>query len=186
MDARMTKLITAIIYSVSLSVCFVTMVFAYTGYGICNYGGETVPAVVCYGPAVLKGTTVSGDLKVAGPLTADSVTAGSLTITGSAQMINSKVKGAVVITGNFNATNVNFNQTINITSDNIQLHHVKIKGSVMVSSTDSTPYVVIDCGSIISGDVVFSGKAGVIQITDDSIVQGRVHNGAMEFVKHKC
>lgn len=159
---------------------------AYTGFGICNFGKETVPTVVCYGPTVLKDTTVSGDMKVAGPLTAENISAISVTVTGSADITNSTIKGPVTVTGSLNADNVTFQQDLTLNAEQVHFNHVKIKGSVLISSGDKTPYLVMECGTSIKGTLTFQGKAGVIQITDDSIAQGKVTNGAMIFIKKKC
>jgi hypothetical protein len=174
------------LYAMFATLCMVSTVHAYTGFGICNFGTESVPAVICYGPAVLKGTTVAGDLKVAGPLTAENVSAGSLTITGAIDMQNSKVTGAVEVTGNLNANNVDFGKDLHLTSDNVVLHHARVKGSVLINSSSGTPYLVMECGTVIKGDVKFIGKAGIVQITDDSIMQGKLKNGSMEFIKKTC
>lgn len=166
--------------------CMVTNGYAYKGFDICNFGVETVSSVVCYGPAVLKGTTVSGDLKVTGPFTAEKITVSALNITGAADIIDSKVSDTVEVTGSLSAKGVEFAKGLTLTSDYIMLHKVKIRGSVTVNSSSNTPYMTMECGTTIRGDVTFTGKAGVIQITDDSVVQGKVNNGAMVFIKAKC
>lgn len=169
-----------------LTLAIANQAFAYTGFGICNFGKETVPSVVCYGPAVLKDTTVSADLKVSGQLTAVNISAGSLAINGATDIQNSKVTGAVEIIGNLNASNVNFQQGVLVTATTILLHNVKVKGDVVVTSTSDTPYITLECGTIISGIVKFIGRAGVIKITGDSAIQGKITNGSMIFEKRKC
>lgn len=159
---------------------------AYTGFGICNYGKETVPAVICYGPAVLKGTTVSGDLKVAGELTAVNISANSLSITGATDLQDSKITGTVEIAGNLNASNVEFQKGLNLTADNVSLHKVRVKGDVIINSNSENPHLVMECGTMVFGAVKFMGKAGVIEITGDSAIQGKITNGSMIFEKRKC
>lgn len=161
-----------------------TETYAYKGFDICNFGVETVPAIVCYGPAVLKGTTVAGDLKVTGPLTAEKVTVGALSITGATDLIDTKVTGTVEITGNLTATNVEFSQGLTLTADKVLLHKVKVRGPVNITSS-SSPNLTMECTSI-RGDVTFNGKAGIVQITDDSVVTGKVNNGSMIFLRSKC
>lgn len=162
----------------------VTQAYGYKGFDICNFGVETVPSVVCYGPAVLKGTTVAGDLKVTGPLTAEKVTVGSLNITGATDLIDTTVSGTVQVTGNLTATNVVFSKGLTLNSDKIVLHKVKVRGAVNITSS-SSPNLTMECTSI-RGDVTFNGKAGIVQITDDSVVTGKVNNGSMIFIKSKC
>lgn len=173
-------------FALLLELLFAQGAFAYTGFSICNYGKETVPTVICYGPAVLKGTTVSGDLKVAGQLTAVNISAGSLSITGDADIQNSKISGTVEATGRFSATNVTFQKGLTLTSSYVLLHKTNVKGDVIISSSSDTPHLVMECGTLVTGVVKFIGKAGIIEITDDSIIQGKIGNGSMIFEKKKC
>lgn len=160
--------------------------YAYEGFGICNHGKETLDNVICYGPTVLKETTVTGDVKVAGPLTAINVTAGSLTINGTCDLQNTKVKGAVEVIGNLNATGVEFQQSVTVQADDIYMSHTRIAGSMTVSALSKNPTITMECGTVIKGSLTFQGKAGVIQITDDSIVVGKITNGSMVFIKKIC
>lgn len=163
-----------------------TFTHAYEAYGICNYGKETVETVICTGPTVLKDTTVSGDVKVVGPLTAINVSAGSLTITGDVDLQNSTIKGSAMITGALNADTVQFKKDLQVAASAITLSHTRVAGSMTVSSSTENPYLKMECGTVIKGSLTFIGKAGVIQITDDSAVTGKIKNGSMEFVKKTC
>ena len=159
---------------------------AYVGFGVCNFGDQTVDSVVCYGPAVLKKTTITGDLKVAGALDAQHITVQGMDVAGAAKISDSDVAGPVSIAGNLTSTQVNFQKDLDVSGDNISLSHTNIKGSMTVHSKDNSPYVVMQCGTVIRGTVVFADKAGVIQITGDSIVVGKIKNGSMEFIKASC
>jgi hypothetical protein len=158
---------------------------AYNAYGVCNYGKEIVPSVICYGPAILKGTLVMSGIKVAGPVRAVDVMAGSIVITGSADIQNTKVKGPSSITGNVQANNVEFQQGLIVTGESIVLNRSRVNGKLSINSHTNKPRLVL-CGSFISDAVIFYGMPGLIQITDDSTVQGKVINGSMEFIKKKC
>lgn len=169
-----------IIFSLSVAA------LAYQGFGICNHGKETLANVICYGPTVLKETTVIGDIKVAGPLTAIHVSAGSLTINGAVDLQDTKVKGIVNVTGNLTATDTEFQKNVVLDATDINLHHSRVVGSMIVNSSSKNPNILMECGSVIKGSLTFSGKAGVIQITDDSIVVGKITNGSMIFIKKTC
>ena len=159
---------------------------AYVGFGVCNFGDQKVDSVVCYGPAVLKQTTIAGDLKVAGTLDAQHITVQGMSVEGAANISDSEVGGAVSITGNLTSNQVNFQKDVDVTADNISLSHTNIKGSLTIHSNSNSPYLVMQCGTVIRGTVVFADKAGVIQITGDSIVAGKIKNGSMEFIKADC
>ncbi len=160
--------------------------YAYTGLGECNYGKEVVPAVICYGPAVMKQTTVNGDIKVTGTLRAENITVHNMVIQGDVVLLNSAVTGTVNATGHVQADQVEFKKGVAIVGDNIILNNSKVNGLITITSSLNTPYLQLQCGSVVTGSVLFDGKAGVIQITGDSLVQGKIVNGSMEFVKRKC
>lgn len=169
-----------------LSLLSVTAAFAYQEFGVCNYGKQTLDTVVCYGPTVMKSTTVTGDIKVTGSLQASDVNAINLLIQGATDLKNSIVRGSSVITGSFHADHVEFKRGISVTGNDLVLSSTKVNGMVTVTSPDKSPYVQVQCGSTITGSILFDGKAGTVQITGDSLVQGKVLNGALEFVKRDC
>lgn len=171
---------------IALTLFAMPLAQAYEGFGICNFGKEEVPVVICYGPAVLKDTVVTGDVKVAGPFTANNVILGSMTITGTADMQDATVKGAADVTGQLTATNATFKKGLTVTADNVLLHHTVVKGSMVITAQTTNPTLTMECGSSISGTMTFMGKAGIIKITDDSIISGKIVNGSMIFTKKPC
>jgi hypothetical protein len=174
-----------LISSLYIFVLSTSLALAYNAYGVCNYGKEILPSVICYGPAILKGTVVMSGIKVAGPLKAVDVMADSLVITGNADLRNTKIKGPTSITGSLQANNVEFQHGLIVSSDSVILNHSKVNGDLSINSQANKPRLIL-CGTLISGAVTFYGMPGLIQITDDSTVQGKVINGSMEFIKKKC
>lgn len=162
------------------------LAYAYTGFGICNYGKETLPEVVCYGPAVLKETTVTGDLKVAGPLKAYHVVAGELEVTGTTEMEDSKINGEATVVGAFNVTKTNFDHGLTITGQEILFDHSTVTGDLRVISDNEKPIVELNCNSWVTGSIIFEGVPGTVKITNDSIVKGKLQNGEFEFVNQSC
>jgi hypothetical protein len=160
--------------------------YAYVGFGICNYGKQVVSSVVCYQPAVLKETTINGDIKVTGSLKADLITVHDVQIEGNVEIGNSQVNGDVNVVGSFFADHVAFNKSLAVTGTNIVLNHSKVNGLVIITSDNGTPYLQVQCETVIKGSILFDKKAGVVQITGDSFIQGKVSNGSLEFVKHTC
>lgn len=162
------------------------MSFAYTGFAVCNYGKQTVDSVICFKPTVMKGTIVKGDIKVTGTLTAENISARNLMVEGNANLSHFFVGGITNVTGNFTADTGEFKNGIAIVGSDITLKDSKVNGMVTITSKDNQPYLRVICGSVITGAVLFDGKAGIVQITGDSLVQGKVVNGAMEFIKEDC
>lgn len=159
---------------------------AYTGFGVCNYGKETIASVICYGPTVLKQTTVSGNIKVTGSLQAENISVQDIVVEGAVDIKNSQVTGSVNIVGSLMSDHVEYKKGVAVTSDKITLNHSTINGLMTVTSQQNSPYLQVQCSSVITGSVFFDGKAGVVQVTGDSIVKGKVVNGSLEFVKRTC
>jgi hypothetical protein len=174
-----------------LGIAFLTLVAAssanaYTGFGMCNFGRETISNIVCYGPVILKDTTVSGNMKVAGSLKADNATIGSITVDGTVSIESSRVKGSTNIVGTLSASGVEFMKDVSIVSDTVTLNNSKLDGSLKVTSEQTKPKLVLECGTIIAGNVTFDSKSGVVSMTGDAAVQGKIINGSQEFIQKKC
>ena len=175
-----------ILAGVLITLTMISVGYAYTGFGICNFGKETVTEVICYGPTVLKETKVTGNVNISGPLKAQDVSLGSMNITGSVDIEASMVTGPVEVTGAFKAQDVKFQKDLSLTAHDMLLRHSTVDGSITVHSSTSKPYLKIECGTAINGSVIFSGMPGVVQITNDSLIRGKLENGEFEFVQKKC
>lgn len=165
---------------------FTNVGYAYTGFGICNYGKEVIPEVICYGPTVLKETTVNGNVKVTGPLKAYNVSMSSLDVTGTVEIENSNVVGEAHVTGLLSSTKTKFEKGLAVTGDHVELNHSTINGTLTISSSSEKPLLDMSCDSWVTGSVIFSGSKGVVKITDDSMVKGKLENAEFEFVKKIC
>lgn len=161
-------------------------VFAYSGFGVCNHGKETLANVTCDGPSVLKQTMVNGNIEIAGTLHAEGISASAITVLGGAELANANINGQAKIVGALNADNTVFKKGVAVESDQIILNHTVINGNLIVTSKDKTPYVQLQCSSVIKGFILFDGKAGILQVTGDSLAQGKIQNGSTEFVKRSC
>jgi hypothetical protein len=160
---------------------------AYSGMGVCNHGNETIDSVMCNGPAVLKQTTVKSNMNVTGALHAEGISvAAAMTVLGATEISDSEVDGQVKISGDLSADHVQFKKGVAVDSSNILLNHTSVNGMLIVTSPDKTPYVQVQCGSVVKGAVMFDGKPGVVQVTGDSEVAGKIINGSTEFVKRSC
>lgn len=169
-------------------VVFSSVAFAYDPYGVCHLSKETVDKVICDGPAVLTDSTVTGDVKVTGSLTATNLAASASMTAGAATLKNVTVKGLVSINGDLYADHSTFNQNVQATANTTTLNECSVKGSVIINvDNEHAPTVHIECGSLVNGDVEFKGKKpGLVQVTDDSFLKGKVINGTMEFVRQTC
>lgn len=182
----MKKLSLKLFILVMLNMIALPAISAQKDTGVCVYGNETLDSVVCYGPTVMKQTIVKGDIKVVGTLRAENISARKLQVEGAVEIRNSVISQSTIVAGSLTADTVEFKQGVAIESDSIMLTNSKVNGMITVTSPVKTPYLQVLCGSVVTGAVLFDGKAGVIQTTGDSLVQGNVSNGSRMRVEQKC
>src|SRR5947207_3072117 len=146
-----------LILLVSVAVLGVNTSYAQDAFSSCSHGKENLASVICYGPAVLKETTVRGNIKVVGPLTARKVIAHSLQVTGTADLQDMQVAEAVEITGYLQAYDSHFYKGLTIQADNALLNHTIVGGDVEMNSSATKPYFRVQCGSSVNGNITFGG-----------------------------
>lgn len=168
------------LYIVSMSV------YAESGFGICDFGNVTLPSIVCSGPGFLKNTIVKGDIRIAGNMEAHDIQAAAVSVTGSLTIDRSKIGGQVDVAGNLEASQTEFAKSIIVSGTTVVLNHSRVFGEVKINSTVTKPTLRLVCGSVIAGTVNFGNLEGVVQVTGDSMVQGKVINGTLEFIKESC
>ncbi len=166
--------------------CMSACVYADSGFGICDFGQVTRSSILCNGPGFLKGTTVKGDIKITGNMEAHNIKASSIIVNGSVSIYNSQVTGDMEVVGSLKSTNVQYAKSLNITSNHVVFNNSTVAGEVKINSPTSVPQLKMMCGSIIAGSVTFEGQEGVVQVTGDSRVRGKIMNGIIEFIDDKC
>lgn len=166
--------------------CLSASVYAESGFGICDFGKVTLPSIVCNGPAFLKETTVKGDIRIAGNMEAHNIQASAVSVTGSVSINRSKIGGQVEVAGDFDAHQSEFAKSVIVNGSKVVLNRSRVFGEVKINSAVTKPTLKLMCGSIIAGTVNFGNLEGVVQVTGDSMVQGKVINGTLEFIKESC
>lgn len=176
-----------IILFICLSV-FHSSLYADAKFDPCNYEKETLSSLICYGPSILTDTTISGDMKVSGSLTAKNISVGAMDIVGNVVIKKSKVNGDAEVKGAFHAYDVDFMKDIQVTSSDIILSHSRIRGSVSIHAANANekPILHAQCGTIVAGSVNFEDTAGIVEIAGSSAIQGKIINGSIEFVDLDC
>lgn len=161
-------------------------VYAKSGFGICDFGKVTLPSIVCNGPAFLKETIVKGDIRIAGNMEAHDIQAAAVSVTGSVDINQSKIGGQMEVAGDLEAYRTEFAKSIVVSGVKVVLNRSRVFGEVKINSSVSKPTLKLICGSVIAGTVNFGNLEGVVQVTGDSMVQGKVINGTLEFIKETC
>lgn len=160
--------------------------YAESGFGICDFGATNLPSIVCNGPAFLKGTTVGGDIKITGRMQAYNVKATLIAVTGTVDIHDSLVNGEMVVTGNLDAFNTEFKKSISLNGNKLMLNKSIVRGEIKMNSQTTKPVLTMVCGAAVAGSVNFIGKEGLVQVTGDSMVKGKVLNGTLEFLDEPC
>lgn len=176
---------TRVIFFIGL-ICAYTCVSANDHFGVCYYGNQTVDHIVCTGPTVVSEVTVKSGMNVSGSLHASKMTAGSLTINGAATISEATIKGMTTMVGELTATRTTFNNNLTITANHARLDKVTVNGTLTLISSDAKPVLVLQCGTLITGSVIFKGTKGWVQMSNDTQVQGKVENATIEFVGKEC
>jgi hypothetical protein len=172
--------------AISASVLLLTPPISHAAdFGVCNYGQETLSSVTCFGPATLNGTTVTGNVFVAGPLTATHAKLGSLHVAGIATLQNSHVKGTTEVEGPLTSTQSQFDDTLFVASNKMVLTASKINGAVTMKSTSETANLYLTCETVINNSVTFEGMPGIIKAQSGSRVTGDIVNGQLDDSQNK-
>lgn len=172
--------------SLILFIALFSTASAYVGFDVCNYGDEKHDSVVCYGPSVFSGTVINGHVKVAGSLNAKHVKLGTVEIIGTVEINDAEIKGDAEMTGSLNANKANFEKNIKLTAAYAQFKASTVKGNITVYSGKNKPIITVVCGTTVKGGVTFADEAGVIRLSSDSIIEGKLTNGKIETIKFDC
>ncbi len=167
-----------------LILCFMTA--AQAGFGVCEYGKQTISSLICYGPAVLKKTQVAGNTQVFGPLKATDASLDVVQVKGIIELKNSKINGPLSLVGFLTAEHSIFTKDITLISNQAIFRSSLINGSITMASKRTQPVLNLFCRTEVTGSVVFPQKAGVVRMTKDSILRGQITNGRIEMVERTC
>ena len=128
---------------------------AQVGAGLCNYGNETVANVVCFGPADLEGTRVTGSVMVTGPLTINNASVNNVTVMGLMKSNGTQFKGQTKVYGPVTDSGSNFEQGLFSATNLLTLAGSKVSGNVTEKSSSEGAVLKMTNGAFVSGNVDF-------------------------------
>ncbi len=143
----------------------------------CQYGNQTVNDVLCYGPADLEGTNVTGNVTVFGPLIIHNATINNLTVMGELKSADSTIKGPVSVYGPIFSNASTFEKDVFSATNYMQMNGSKINGNVTIKSSSQQGVLDMSNASSISGNVDFSEQSGVAELDSSSHIAGNIING---------
>lgn len=143
----------------------------------CGYAKEAIKNLTCYGPTTLKDTTITGQAIIAGDLKASNAILNSLQMTGAAEFNSTQILGEAFIAGWLTASHSAFKNKLNVTADKVTLNASTIEGDVVMTAGEKAPILELSCYSHVEGSVKFVGKSGVVYLSKNSIVHGKIVNG---------
>ena len=152
----------------------------YNGPTICHEG--TLSDVHVNGPVHMKGTTITDLLSVNGPAMVESAKIADVKINGPLMMLDSTLTGKQVkINGPLMAKKSMIKGDINIATKHIKLDQTSAKNIVVRAGHRRKSTIVdLENHSVVSGDIIFKGKAGVVVLKTGSVVKGQVINGRVK------
>jgi hypothetical protein len=149
--------------------------------GIQNYGAVTIPKIIAFGKVGMEGTTVLGETKINGFLTANHCHLKTLEILGRAELLNCQVLGKTTLSGSIVGNTCTFSEEVEITSENSEFKKSSIKSIKVLPSTGKTASkVFLKEGTTLLGDIEFVGTEGIVSIDASSSIGGRIIGGHKE------
>jgi hypothetical protein len=147
---------------------------------------STIGSMDIAGMAELDASTVQGKASVAGMLKAHKSILKVVQVAGGADLKKTTIKGDAKIAGSLLAVDSRFERNVDVYSDSIRLKSSEVKGDLLVKSKHEKPVVTLVCGSHVGGSITFSDVAGVVKVSPNSSVSGKINNGITEVVKNNC
>lgn len=102
-----------------------------------------------------------------------------LVANGTATLVDSKVKGNAVFSGNVSAKNSIFTNSINLLASKSEFNHCQIDNLTVqaLSYKNSVQKIWLADGTTISGDILFQSGIGKVYIDATSTIKGRIIGG---------
>lgn len=134
------------------------------------------------GIVTLNSTTVTGPTTVNGVLSAEGANFETLDVNGSADLSNCIVNQSGNIKGALSAQSTKFRSILNVYSSTTKLINTKITTDLHIHHTDSKKQVVyLEKSTEISGNIIFDDRNGVVIISKDSKISGKVVGGKISY-----
>ena len=155
-------------------------------YGPMTCSGGITPSISANGPVTMTDTIVEQTAQVNGDLTAEKVTFGSLTVNGKVTLHTVLVKGSTVISGDLSAQKTTFQDTLTISTNTVQLADCHTADLIIDNSGDGivSPQILhLSEGSIVDGDVTFKAGDGIVRMSPDSKITGKVIGGKVVYTE---
>lgn len=158
--------------------------YAETIYGPCNFSNRAFDDLTCMGPANLNNVTVKDELKVMGLLNAKKSDFNDLDVKGVANITKTTITGNVTVYGPLDMSETIVKDDVVAATTVVNLSRVTLMGNLTVQSDMQQPVVNIS-KSQITKNLVFSKKAGLVNISTDSKISGKIKNGSKQVAKKK-
>lgn len=167
-------------------------------YGPAYYEKQDLADVEAYGPTSFDGTTVTGKVKIYGPLNAKNVNFKILEVNGPCKVKDSHIheaaingpvnvekvtfEGKVQINGPLTARDSNFKGPLSVAARKVMLeksHAKSIEIQANNNADDKKGQVVILKESVVEGDIKFVKGNGKVIALRGSKVKGKVEGGQL-------
>ena len=152
-----------------------------SGVVVCDQ--QKMSSLTVNGPVTLNGGRF-GPVLIRGSLRSNQVTfQKSVQVRGPASFDRDHVYSGVKITGNIQCLASQFDGAVNVMSSSSRFNACKMN-SIVMSGDDTlrTPALYLRDHSMVSGDISFKNKPGIVYLSANSHIYGRVNNGTIKMI----
>ena len=125
-----------------------------------------------HGPVVNSKNGVFKDLKIIGPINGEKIICESLVVMGPVIISDLEVKEKMQVIGMMNVKRASI-KDLEVTSDKINLTDSKIRNIIVNKNNDKVQKLILD-RIIVSGDISFESGKGMIELSRDSKIAGKI------------
>ena len=147
--------------------------------GIITCNQQHLNKLLANGHVTINGGSF-GFVRVHGNLTAQQAQFNdAVTLNGNAKLDSDTFMERVNATGVVNCQASIFKKTLNLTASHSSFNGCVIPTLNINNKTNKPPVIFLSNNAKVTGDVVFNGKAGIVYLTGNATIQGKVLNGVV-------
>lgn len=145
-------------------------------YGLLSASNQTFSNITLHGPANVEKCMFLGATTLMGMLTASDSVFEELAMSGVCELKNTIISGILSLKGLLRAENSTFN-TIEASTTALTLKNSVVENIIIQASEVTPQYVYLKNNSCVHGNVIFKGGDGIVMVTPDSKVHGKIIGG---------
>ena len=131
-----------------------------------------------HGPVENSKNGVFVNLKIVGPFSAEKIVCDNLSVMGAIDVSELVVKKTMQVTGGINIKHGDI-KDLEVNSSHISLVDSKLSNLTVNGRKGKEQTLILD-KTVISGDVIFKSGKGIIEMSKDSVVKGKIAGATLK------